>query len=328
MKPINIVHEQWDTLIILDACRYDYFEQMYARYFVGDLSKRLSCGSCTDQWRNLSFPDYYEDIVYITANPQISKTSSVYGYLASEHFYEVHEVWKYGWNEELGTVFPQTLTDAAIDILKNTKHKRVIIHYLQPHAPYLVLDSLWQGRNMSDVNLRNKTIENKGYKECSAIKKGLLNYALRFFKKVNLLGNHPDWYLRKFFKIAPKTPMEAALRHCNTEGLRIAYRANLELVLAQVARLLQHLNGRIVISADHGDLLGENNNFSHPKDSFDPILREVPWLIIEKSKNQSPDITTKDTNSSTKESGDPEKIDDQAHQEELAQKLKSLGYYE
>jgi len=216
----------------------------------------------------------------------------------------------------------------AIDILKNTKHKRTIIHYLQPHAPYLVLDSHWNGRNVSDVNIRNDTIGNEEYKECSAIKKCLLNYALRFFKKVNVLGNHPDWFLRKFFKIPPKTPMEAALRHCNTEGLRIAYRANLELVLAQVARLLQHLNGRIVISADHGEWLGENNNFSHPKDSSDPILREIPWLVIEKNKSQSPDITTKEIIPPPKESDDSENIDDQAHQEELTQKLKSLGYYE
>ena len=33
MKEQNLFNEDWDTLIILDACRYDFFEKVYRDYF-------------------------------------------------------------------------------------------------------------------------------------------------------------------------------------------------------------------------------------------------------------------------------------------------------
>ncbi len=83
---VNIVKESWDFLVILDACRYDYFEWLYADYIQGDLSKRISAGTSTGQWRDSNFPDYYDDIVYITANPHFCQDIAVAGYTAGEHF--------------------------------------------------------------------------------------------------------------------------------------------------------------------------------------------------------------------------------------------------
>ena len=118
MDRTNVMQEKWDYLIVLDACRYDYFDRLYRDYFDGDLTKKISIGSCTNQWRDKSFPDCYDDIVYISANPQISANLPVYGYLAGEHFHKVHEVWKTGWDSNSGTVLPETLTNAAIEIIK------------------------------------------------------------------------------------------------------------------------------------------------------------------------------------------------------------------
>ncbi len=68
MDRVNIMRESWDYLIILDACRYDYLERCYLNFFQGELSKKMSNGSCTSEWLNNSFPDYYDDVIYITAN--------------------------------------------------------------------------------------------------------------------------------------------------------------------------------------------------------------------------------------------------------------------
>lgn len=52
-KQKNLINERdWDCLVILDACRYDYFEKVYEDYLSGDLRKVLSSGSCTEEWLN------------------------------------------------------------------------------------------------------------------------------------------------------------------------------------------------------------------------------------------------------------------------------------
>ena len=66
-----ILDEDWDNLIILDACRYDFFkEEIEKRQIDGYLKKVISRGSHTLNFLKENFTeDYYNDIVYITANP-------------------------------------------------------------------------------------------------------------------------------------------------------------------------------------------------------------------------------------------------------------------
>lgn len=65
-----------------------------------------------------------------------------------------------------------------------------------------------------------------------------------------------------------------------------AYEENLEIVLRYVAQLLQSINGKTVITSDHGNLLGERTapipvqGFGHPRGLRTPELVEVPWLTI------------------------------------------------
>ena len=41
MDRVEIVKEKWDYLIILDACRYDYFQDVYKKYLQGELFKKI-----------------------------------------------------------------------------------------------------------------------------------------------------------------------------------------------------------------------------------------------------------------------------------------------
>ena len=43
-------------------------------------------------------------------------------------------------------------------------------------------------------------------------------------------------------------------------------------------------NTLLIITADHGELLGENNQYSHPPNSKHEILRDVPWFHLKKLK--------------------------------------------
>lgn len=329
MARTNVIKEQWDYLIILDACRYDYFEQIYRKYIQGELAKKITAGTSTNEWRDNSFPDYYDDVVYISANPQFTRTSRVYGFVAGEHFHKVYEVWKDGWDKDKGTVLPETLTNAAIDIIRNTRGKRFIIHYLQPHTPYLTLpiESGWH-INLN-ANTRAGLICLTGYEAVPTSKKKLFKNLLKLFRGNNILGNHPDWFLRKLLRMPPKNPMEAAWQKYGRKRLRKAYKANLELVLEQVAVLLERLSGKIVITSDHGELLGENNCYAHPSGSSNPILLEVPWLVVERRSEKVEQTSRKAKSSDVKKTGQaPSDADKQSQQKELADKLRALGYYD
>ena len=53
---VKVMEEEWDYLIVLDACRYDYFEQMYREFFnAGVLLKKISLGSGTSDWLRNNF---------------------------------------------------------------------------------------------------------------------------------------------------------------------------------------------------------------------------------------------------------------------------------
>jgi len=61
--------------------------------------------------------------------------------------------------------------------------------------------------------------------------------------------------------------------------LKIAYRENLKWVLGNIADLVTTIDGAVVITADHGELLGEYGLHFHT-DLPLPQLRLVPWFTI------------------------------------------------
>lgn len=329
MDAIDVSKEKWDYLIILDACRYDYFEQACNEYLEGRLEKRLSVGSSTDEWRDKSFPGFYDDIVYISANPQICAKSKVYGFCAGDHFHTVHEVWKGNWDQDIGTVLPESITRVALDIIRRTPNKRFIVHYLQPHAPYLSLSDKSRGYLNADINAVRRLVGAEAGGKMSRIGSRLLKYLSKAFRGTNILTNQPEWVLRKLLGIPPKAPMESAWRTVGREGLRQVYAENLKAVLKQVAELVEHLSGKIVITSDHGELLGEDRCYGHPTGSDHRILREVPWLTIDKKMdeiNLSQCGRKRDRNGSDKQPA--EDMVSEGEQKELSDKLKALGYFD
>ncbi|MFB6199963.1 MAG: hypothetical protein ABEJ83_03725 [Candidatus Nanohaloarchaea archaeon] len=64
--------------------------------------------------------------------------------------------------------------------------------------------------------------------------------------------------------------------------LREGYKNNLDTAKEYVEKLNKELEGKTIITADHGDFLGENGLFGHDfEGSNAKILRKVPWEIRE-----------------------------------------------
>jgi hypothetical protein len=327
---VKIMEQQWDYLIILDACRYDYLEQVWQNYFTGKLSKKISVGSSTLEWRGKSFRGYYGDVIYISANPYINSLATVRGFAAKEHFYKVYDVWRHYWDNDKNAVLPEAVTKAAIDAIRQNPDKRAIVHYVQPHEPYI-------GNNVPLFDfhrpqpIQERLVDkDKQYVRKISIKDRILRMFSDTCYRTGITGRLSLWRVRQFLKMPPMSHMDAVRRNLGKEGLRRAYKENLNIVLKHVAELVDAITGKIVITADHGEMLGENGLYSHWPRATNRLLLEIPWLEIDKTNSIPPKERKTVTRHDKKkpEKPPPSEKTEQAIQEEIRNKLRALGYYD
>ncbi|MEF8848304.1 MAG: sulfatase-like hydrolase/transferase [Candidatus Thermoplasmatota archaeon] len=277
-----VTEEEWDFLIILDACRYDFFKDNYEDFFeFGDLYKVESPAIETIEWAEKNFKGKYDDMIYISTTPFINSKKSVrqrgYFFDGKKHFFKVIDVWDVGWDDNIQTVRPKTVNKFFEKEFEKHSDKRFILHYMQPHAPYLSLEEIYSKHDESYKKVKEHNEKNKIFEK---IKKVLLPFFMKTF------GTEIIWKLNKIFGFRQVLPphMEMAWRLIGKEGLKKAYIENLRITLKNVKDLVEKMDGKIVITADHGELLGENGFFGHgPPLPRHKKLITVPWLIIEKN---------------------------------------------
>lgn len=132
----NVYSRDWDVLILLDCATIEMMNEVKEDYeFIGDVEEHISPGTCSNEWMMRTFTDKYSeqmsDTLHVTAN-----TSSD-TYLNSDDFLHLEEVWKDGWNKEMGTIPAREVTDRAIYFGRKYDPERMIIHYMQPHLPFV-----------------------------------------------------------------------------------------------------------------------------------------------------------------------------------------------
>lgn len=143
INPTNVYDREWDMLVVLDGCRSDVVSRYRDALSVSACDSVYSVGSTTTEWMEKSFLDTHSESMretaYVCANPH-----SEY-YLDAKDFLTLEEVWKYAWNENHGTVLPRPVTDSAIQIWRTYEPDKMIVHYLQPHYPFIERPDLHQG---------------------------------------------------------------------------------------------------------------------------------------------------------------------------------------
>jgi len=308
-KPKDILKESWDFLIILDACRYDYFIKVYKKYLSkGNLKKAISPTTRTMTWLNRIFPGFYNGIVYISANPYINSRAKIIGqygdgYEAKKHFYKIIDAWDFGWNDSVGSIFPVEINKAFFNARKQYKDKRFILHYIQPHEPY-ISENYRKYILKKEKNIRAKAIfktragelREDPRKEGAEPDKEPITF-IKIIKELILkfLGEDILWKIKdhiiyrrimRFLKGPPKSQIRAILLNEGQSGLRRAYKENLELALKSVKEVIKNIDGEILITSDHGEFLGEYGLYTHPEQPRKPETTEVPWFKIDKMKRQ------------------------------------------
>lgn len=239
----RFLDRDWDNLVLLDACRYDLFAAENS--IDGHLSAMRSNASSSDEFfaKNIE-GERHGNLVYYSANPHIDNTDA--------SFHDLYRLWEGDtWDEETGTVLPGDAVDKVIETADEYSNKRIILHMMQPHRPFL--------------GDRAEDFEQPGFS------RGGVNQPH---------GEGPEmpfWWHR----------LEDGL--LDREHVMRLYRDTLRVALPHVQRLVDTLPGKTVISADHGNVFGERGLgarrlYGHPSNTHHPKLVTVPWLEIDKSR--------------------------------------------
>jgi hypothetical protein len=284
MKEHRFVESEWDYCIVLDACRFDVFSEVYDEYVEGSLEKRKSIGSSTPEWAYRTFTDTH-DIAYFSGNPFINSlgiplnelkwgASCDYEWTATDHITEVVDVWKHGWDDDLGTVPPQGIRESfeqRQDIVEDSE--RTVLHYMQPHAPYLARESGGKlGQIREGINRQAESDGDQG-------RLAAVGDKIRPKIESVLEGSQFVQKAGLWFELNPTDLVRDGTRETAMEY----HEQNLRIALEDIAEFVDDLEGDVVITADHGEAFGEEGVWEHHIETYIPSLVEVPWLEVEGS---------------------------------------------
>jgi len=253
-----------DVLIILDACRYDIFEKVYKKIIGGTVEKRISPARHTLEYYQKAYPNKY-NMILVSTNALLNSKGIIFNiggntYNAKEHFKKVIDVWDTGWDSKLNTVHPVEVDKHVVMAMSLYPKSRFIIHYMQPHAPYIYYNE-------------------KGYKTTAHVRTpGKESLTTNFLYKH--LKQETMW---KLADNLPKNGMGYLWKKVGRKGIIRGYYEDLKLVLKYVKSLMEYAPKKnFVITSDHGERLGEHGNYGHHHTGgYDKEIVEVPWWTNE-----------------------------------------------
>lgn len=269
----SIYDADWDVLVVLDACRTDLMREVADDYpFLGEVGTFDSLGSHSQEWMAANFGDDHREetreTAYVTANLFSEKL------LDADSFALLDEVWRYGWDDELGTVPPRPVTDRAISVARERAPDLLVVHYMQPHVPFI-----------ADGEAGNLT--------------------------PSAFGNGERF---------DSTWTDLQTGDLDPEEVWSSYRANLEHVLNEVELLTQSIDAeKVVVTADHGNAVGESGVYEHPPGVPLSCLRRVPWCVTAGEDTGEYEPATYRRDGVDGEEGRDES-------DEIADRLAALGY--
>ena len=234
---MDVGSASWDTLVLLDSCRYDMFAA--ENHLDGTLSKRYSKGSTSSEFFAENFAgERFHDVVYVSANPWTAR-------LPEGTFHDVIPMYD-AWDEHLQTVTPEVMNEAVRRAHDRYPDKRIVAHYMQPHYPF--------------IGERGRELDHRGYAPDG---------------DYTTMDSYSVWAQLQF---GIADPARAAVVE--------AYHENLRVVLRALEPILSAIDGKVVISSDHGNMLGETLGplpvpvYGHHDGLATPELIEVPWFEL------------------------------------------------
>lgn len=263
----------WDHLVVLDAARFDVFERTYTKFLDGDLAPVRSNASATPEWVHRNLKGSIE-VEYFSANPFINSLNHPidrpgnvdYTTTPSNHVETIHDLWHTEWDDDTGTVLPE---DVVRYYRQTDTHGRTVVHFMQPHKPFL-------GHGSGGV-LREGFRQLKSTGGLSTFQSLTGKYGPRIADTVFRSST-----ITKFGLLSGLGPrsMARALVGDTTETMMRYHRENMEKALRHVERLVEEMDGTVVVTSDHGEAFGERGVWGHDVETHIQPLVKVPWLEI------------------------------------------------
>jgi len=162
----NVFERDWDTLVLLDTCRVDAIAEVADEFDFLPPSEKVpaitSIGSGSYTWMANTFVEEYADeiseTVYVSANmysewvleegwrPEEERgiANCDWKTLDSEDLLTLDQPWRHG-EDVISHPDPAYVTKRAIGHARTYNPDRMIVHYSQPHEPYIA-NALNEGR--------------------------------------------------------------------------------------------------------------------------------------------------------------------------------------
>lgn len=309
----NVFERDWDLLVVLDSCRPDVIADLASEYdFLTEPDSMYSVGSYTAEWTIKTFSREYEDAISETAfiagnswayrilerriheydsleqaleeaprrDDVITPVKSQYGFLYRG---------KPAWNPVTPDEFARIEHVWPVQVGENTDS----LHPESPHIPHVVTDrAIAVGRNVDASRL-------------------IVHYSLPHSPFISdALDGRP-------LEPHETNDYDEAVKNGNAtvDDIFKAYVGNVRLALEYVEILLTNIDAeRAVITADHGEALGERGLFGHAYGVPHPVMKKVPWV----------ETTATDTGTYEPTYG-PVEPDDIRHSDVL-ENMRQLGY--
>jgi len=198
----------------------------------------LSSAGDTKAW-TIRMGKFFKDVFAINSNPYVSLRMSKY-------LKKDVKVWDFGWREVNGipTVPPKEVVKEALKY--KDSDEKLLIWFVQPHGPYPM-------HTPPLPAYRNKRIS----KQFGIFKE------LQYKTDMKII-NFPEELMKDKEELS--------------KILHSGYRSNMEWVLKELQVLLRNRGSKkVVVTADHGECLGEEGLFGHNDKWNSDYLKIVPW---------------------------------------------------
>jgi hypothetical protein len=165
----HVLTRDWDVLVLLDTCRVDALRAVADEYpFLGDVGHIRSVGASSAEWIGATFDrkwanelrntaylacNGYADFIleaggsperFIGPAPPDYFQQGKWNFARASDLGRLEHIWRYERGDEEsrlghdeGHTPPRYVTDRAIAVGREFDFDRVIVHYSQPHSPYV-----------------------------------------------------------------------------------------------------------------------------------------------------------------------------------------------
>jgi len=260
IKHSYLLREDWDILIILDACRYDTFKKILPNICkMGKLYRGDSEASSTSKWLKLHWEynngGFNIDMIYVSGNPFVnSKGINIEGqkkFDGRHYFGDIIDAWDFAFNRKTGRIEPDIVNTTAIGAYYSNPNCRFIVHFMQPHSPYI-----FDRKKPEPMTILRKLLP----KKVISMMRDMLP------EKVKQTNVHlTEHNYRRIY---------------SEDEIKTAYEKNLKSVEGYVLELIQQYGDKkIVITSDHAEYLGEDGKYGHGGERTE-LITTVPILII------------------------------------------------